>query len=214
MRCRAALIDIPEAARFDMLRRALDRALSAPALYHAKSFANTANASRIAEGARHHDPASARTSASADVRAVNHELLAAAGVAGFTPLPVRVWDLLVLFLVWCGAAATLALMLWREMFERTDPATHERRPAWRFLSAGTMAAAAAGMIAGLVVLVLRLIPYLIELTFSPCTVEPLEAPLHVLTFVPWLLKWLAGCNPGQVKPWLPPGRSWSVSSPE
>lgn len=123
-----------------------------------------------------------------EIRALNRELLAAAfGETLVKPLPVYWWDLILLFLIWSTAAVVLGVYLTMCVFgdgPSLEGAKGVPMRAWVALRA----IAFASLLAALMLMLSRLLPFLWQLMFDPHAVN---APYPIFAFIPWLVVWLA-----------------------
>lgn len=140
------------------------------------------------------DPGIGKLSPIQEVRALNRELLAAAFPGHVNPLPVFWGDLALLVVIWTTAAIVLGVYLSATLFFEDEGKSPLATVGWRLLVA-LLAVAFASVLAGVALVLSRLLPFLWQLMTAPETLAPFSA----LEFVPLIVQTLAGLG---VPGWL------------
>lgn len=129
-----------------------------------------------------------------EIRTLNRELLAAAFPGIVKPLPVFWWDLALLVLIWTTAAIVLSVYLSTTLFFDDAGRTPVQALGWRLLIA-ISALAFASVLAGVVLVLSRFMPFLWHLMTDPAA----QAPMSIMAVIPWCVQGLASLGiPGWI----------------
>jgi|GEM_PF-2896656 len=133
------------------------------------------------------DASAGKLSPVSELRGLNRELLAAAFPGTVKPLPVFWWDLAILVLIWVTAAIVLGVYLAMTLFDDDNQLTGLQATAWRLWVAFS-ALAFASVLAGIVLVLFRFLPFVWQLMFN----AEAHAPFTIFAVIPWLVQMLAG----------------------